>query len=519
MADVGIVGYGVYVPVSRVDTLKIVERREKGRKDLQELMAKVRDGLLLRYKAVADPNEDATTLAAEAAENALIMGEVEPENVGSVIVGSESKPYAVGSTARHVASFMGIGTKVYVSDIEGACNAGLQAVNFIRAQISSGEVKYGLAIGSDIAQAPKGDPLEYATGAGAAAFLLGNEKESVAKIVDMAPYSSLFMDFWRREGYPVPRHFGKTTVESYIRHVTGAISTLLKRHKDLSLSDFDYITFHQPSGYMPLKTCRTLLESPGEYIVEGDVRERAKLTKEEIQEKVMPWLKVVEIGNTYSASTMIGTASILDKAKPGEDVLAVSYGSGAYAIAMWLKTRDLLPERRGRVPGVEDYIKRGYEITIPLYEKYMKYHVADGKRTLPYPRIIGKVEPLTDSVIQLQICEGCRRIYYPPRDKCLEWECEGPLVIHELPTKARLVEYLKVPLRGRLLSKYDIIKKGYVFLVDCNQDDLREGLELEAVIRRMSIEGRDGLIHYGVCYRPIFKTDRSLWGGKSQVAG
>ncbi|MBS7644952.1 hydroxymethylglutaryl-CoA synthase [Candidatus Bathyarchaeota archaeon] len=508
MAEVGIVGYGVYIPASRVDTLKIVERREKGRKDLPDLIAKVRDGLLLRYKAIADPNEDVTTLATEAAENALIMGGIEPEDVGSVIVGSESKPYAVGSTARHVASFIGVGTKAYVSDIEGACNAGLQAVNFIRAQISSGEVKYGLAIGSDIAQAPKGDPLEYATGAGAAAFLLGNGKESVAGIVDMAPYSSLFMDFWRREGYPVPRHFGKTTVESYIRHVTGAISMLLKRHKNLALSNFKYITFHQPSGYMPLKTCRTLLESPEEYITEGDIRERAKLTKEEIQEKVMPWLKVVEIGNTYSASTMIGIASILDKAEPDEDVLAVSYGSGAYAIAMWLKTREPLPKRRGRVPGVEDYIRRGYEISPPLYEKYMKYHVADGKRTLPYPRIIGRIEPSTDSVLQLQICEGCRRIYYPPREKCLEWECEGPLRIHEFPVRAKLLDYLRIPLRGRLLSKYDIFKGGYVPLVDLNKEDLKEGLELEAVIRRISVEGTDGLIHYGVCYRPIFRAGR-----------
>lgn len=506
LTEVGIVGYGVYIPVSRVDTLKIVERRERGRKDLPELIAKVRDGLLLRYKAIADPNEDVTTLATEAAENALTMAGVDPEYVESVIVGSESKPYAVGSTARHVASFTNIGTKTYVSDIEGACNAGLQAVNFIRAQISSGEMRYGLAIGSDIAQAPKGDPLEYATGAGAAAFLLGSEKESVAKIVDMAPYSSLFMDFWRREGYPVPRHFGKTTVESYIRHVTGAISMLLKRHKHLNLSDFDYITFHQPSGYMPLKTCRTLLTPPEEYVPDEDIYERIKLTKEEIQEKVMPWLKVTDIGNTYSASTMIGTASILDKANPGEDILAVSYGSGAYAIAMWLKTRDPLPRRRNLVPGVEDYIKRGYEISLALYEKYMKYHITNGRRTLPYPRIIGKIEPLTDSMIQIQFCEGCKRIYYPPRAKCLEWECEGPLKVREFPTRAKLKEYSKVPLKGRLLSKYDIFKKGYVPLVDCNNKDLGEGLELEAIIRRISYEGTDGLIHYGICYRPAFRT-------------
>ncbi len=506
MVEVGIVGYGVYIPAGKVDTLKIVEARERGRKDLDDLIAKVRDGLLLQYKAVADTSEDVTTLATEAAENALKMGGADPSSIGTVIVGSESKPYAVGSSARHVSSFIGISTDTNVSDIEGACNAGLQAADFIRAQISSGYIKRGLAIGSDIAQAPKGDPLEYATGAGAAAFLLGTEKESVAKIADIVHYSSLYMDFWRREGYPVPRHFGKTTVDSYIRHVTGAISSLLKRHKNLNLSDFGYITFHQPSGYMPLKTCRTLLEPSEEYIAEKDIRNRIQLTKEDIKEKVTPWLKVIDIGNTYSASTMIGVASILDHAKPGDNILAVSYGSGAYAAAMWLKAEDSLLKKRGIVPGVEDYIDRRFELSLSVYQSYMKSHITGRKRLLSYPKTIGKVEPLSDSYMTVQLCEECRRVYHPPRDKCLRWECEGPLTAYELPLKAVLKEFTRLPIRGRLLSYYDILRGGNVLLIDCKRNDLKEGLELEAVIRRTSHEGRDGLIHYGVCYRPAFRT-------------
>ena len=44
---------------------------------------------------------------------------------------------------------------------------------FVESQVISGRIKYGLAVGTDVAQAPVGDPLEYACGAGAGAFLLG----------------------------------------------------------------------------------------------------------------------------------------------------------------------------------------------------------------------------------------------------------------------------------------------------------------------------------------------------------
>jgi len=256
---VGIVGYGVYVPLQRIQSELIVRERESKREDLPEFLEKVRNGLLLRDKSVAGISEDSITIASEAAQNALDMAGVDPDEIETVAVGSESKPYAVGTIARHVASFLGMGNSVYIADLEGACNSGMQSTAFVESQILSGRIKYGLAVGTDVAQAPVGDPLEYACGAGAGAFLLGSA-DRVATIEDTAAYSSLTLDFWRRDGVHVPSHFGRTTVEAYIKHVIGAIEGLLKKHPEISLQDFDYITFHQPSGYMPMKTCKTLAQ-------------------------------------------------------------------------------------------------------------------------------------------------------------------------------------------------------------------------------------------------------------------
>ncbi|MEM3072386.1 MAG: hypothetical protein QW172_02890, partial [Candidatus Bathyarchaeia archaeon] len=86
----GIVGYGVYIPVKRIETEVIVKAREQGRPDLQGLVEKVRDGLLLRYKSIADYSEDVTTMATEASENALAMADIDPKKIGTVVLGSES---------------------------------------------------------------------------------------------------------------------------------------------------------------------------------------------------------------------------------------------------------------------------------------------------------------------------------------------------------------------------------------------------------------------------------------------
>jgi 3-hydroxy-3-methylglutaryl CoA synthase len=113
---VGIVGYGVYIPWERIETEKIVRERERKRgKELEKVLEKVRHGLLLREKALAGHTEDTITIATEAAENAVRMAGISPDEIGSVTAGSESKPYAVGTIARHVASFIGMGQNVFVA--------------------------------------------------------------------------------------------------------------------------------------------------------------------------------------------------------------------------------------------------------------------------------------------------------------------------------------------------------------------------------------------------------------------
>ena len=107
-SKIGILGYGVYVPIKRIKSELIVRARERRRKDLQQFLDKVRNGLLLRDKSLASFSEDSITIATEAALNAVTMSGISPQKIQTVAVGSESKPYAVGTISRHVASFLDI---------------------------------------------------------------------------------------------------------------------------------------------------------------------------------------------------------------------------------------------------------------------------------------------------------------------------------------------------------------------------------------------------------------------------
>jgi len=128
----------------------------------------------------------------------------------------------------------------------------MQGVSYIDAEIRSGRIRYGLAIGRMLLRLSGWTPWNTLPERVPGLSCWG-KAILIASIEDIAPYSSLFMDFWRREESAVPKHFGRTTVEAYKSHIIGAIANLFRKHPDLSLSDFDWITFHQPSGYLPMK--------------------------------------------------------------------------------------------------------------------------------------------------------------------------------------------------------------------------------------------------------------------------
>lgn len=145
--EVGIAGYGAYVPRLRVRTADISAAwRPRGAA-----------APAVAEKSVPGPDEDVVTMAIEAARTALDRAGADPDSIGAVWVGTESKPYAVKPSATIVAEALGITPHVVAADMELACKAGSEAMQAAVAFVGSGMVEGALAIGMDTAQSMPGD--------------------------------------------------------------------------------------------------------------------------------------------------------------------------------------------------------------------------------------------------------------------------------------------------------------------------------------------------------------------------
>ena len=163
---IGIVSYGVYIPRFRIKPSQIAQAWGKEVKEIEKSVG-------VFEKAVASYDEDAVTLAIEAANRALTSGNINPQDIGGLTIGSESHPYAVKPSSTIVGEILGMGNDYLAADLEFACKAGTAGIQLLSGLVGQGKTKYVLAIGSDVAQSRPSDVLEYTAGSASAAFILG----------------------------------------------------------------------------------------------------------------------------------------------------------------------------------------------------------------------------------------------------------------------------------------------------------------------------------------------------------
>ncbi len=311
MTEIGIVGYGAYIPGHRIRAGEIA--RVWGADG--EVTEK---NLGIFSKSVPHLDEDTITISVTAARYALRRCGIDPAQIGAIYTGSESHPYAVKPTSTIVAEAIGATPHLTAADYEFACKAGTAAIQTGMGLVGTGMIDYALAIGADTSQGAPGDALEYSASAGGAAYIIGREK-IIATINKTYSFTTDTPDFWRREGQRYPSHGGRFTGKpAYFRHILTCANNLMEK-VGTTAADYDHVILHQPNGKFPVRAAKQLGFSK-EHFTTG--------------------LLTPRIGNTYSGAVMLGLSAVLDISKPGDRILAVAYGSGAGSDAFDITVTD-----------------------------------------------------------------------------------------------------------------------------------------------------------------------------------
>lgn len=336
---VGIVSYGFYIPQNRITTDEIALRWGKDPTAMKK-------SLMIHEKAVGGYDEDALTMAYEAALMAFQKSPCKPADMQGVFVGSENHPYAVNPTSTSLAEYLGVGNHYTGYDTQFACKAATGALFSTLGFVKSGLITTGLVVGTDKATGKPGDALEYSAGSAAAAFIVG-DTDVLLEFHGGVSFSSDTPDFWRRESAQYPSHAGRFTAEpGYFKHIAGATKLLLEKYK-AKPSDFDHVIFHTPNGSFPAKAAHIL----------GFTTEQTQYAR-----------VVTELGNSYTASAFIALCSVLDYAKPRDRILFVSYGSGAGSDAFIFTVTKEIKNRR---KDLNKALQNKKYINYDTYRRYM----------------------------------------------------------------------------------------------------------------------------------------------------
>jgi 2-acetylphloroglucinol acetyltransferase len=355
----GIVSYGAGVPVCRLKVDDVINVW----KNTDPQLLKEQMGVVER--AVLQPDEDVITLSVLAAQSALES--VADPQLGALYLGTCTNPYDSRASAAIILEMLGVGYDAYCADVQFAGKSGTSAVQICQALVGSGMAGSALAIGADTINrntAP-GDLTEAYAGAGAAALLIGTENViaqfdgSFSCAADVADNIRPQGDRYIRSGMGLGSQKNSIGLEDQTcRAVRG-----LTARMGSSATDYDYVVFQQ-----------NLVSTP------YDLGKQLGFSVDQIE----PAVYAGDVGDTGSASPLLGLILVLDQARPGEKILVASYGFGAGSDALALTVTDAVQDHQRKKKPLREVLKRKVYVDYGTAIKYEFKYLRPDYALAPY---------------------------------------------------------------------------------------------------------------------------------------
>jgi len=334
---IGIHALGLAVPRRYVDMEELA--RARGVAPDKYLL-----GLGAREMAVAEPGEDTVALAALAARRALAASEISRQQLGMLVVGTETGVDHSKPVASFVHGLLDLPSAMRVYDCQHACYGGtaglMAAVEWIASGAADGRA--ALVVCSDIARYGVGTPGEPTQGAGAVAMVIATNPGLIELDVGISGAASTHVhDFWRPLGRREAEVDGHYSVQCYLDAVATAyrgwrgraIERDVIRRDGMVSEHLARICYHVPFCKMARKAHlhvrRCDLEDAG---APWDAEAEDARSAAAFRLQVEPSLGLcARIGNIYTGSLYLGLAGLLHaqaSSLTGQRIGLFSYGSG-----------------------------------------------------------------------------------------------------------------------------------------------------------------------------------------------
>lgn len=299
----GVLSYGAYVPRHRLDR--------------RQIRAALGAGGGSGTRAVAGPDEDATTMGVAAAHEAMrAAGAASPP--ASVWFATTAPPYADKTNATAIHAALGLDRDTAAYDLNGAVRSGIGAL-----RAAAGQDETSLVVFADVRSGLPGSADEHEGADGAAALVIGPGRP-IAEFIGRASCTEEFLDRWRNPRATASRTWEERFGEQvYVPLGQRALDLALK-DADIALGDVDHL------------------------VVSGAHTRAVRSLGKKLASRVRAIVddRAASIGNAGCAQLGLLLADALDVAEPGAVIAVVNLSDGADAFV--LRCTDELPGYRTR---------------------------------------------------------------------------------------------------------------------------------------------------------------------------
>ncbi|MCX7568098.1 OB-fold domain-containing protein [Sulfitobacter sp. F26169L] len=385
--DTGLLAYGAYLPVRRLDRAAVAQTHAWFNPGLK--------GLGRGTRTIANWDEDAVTMSVAAARNCL-EGQ-ERDALGAVWLASTSLPFRDRQNAGIVGDALSLKSDAMTLDVASSQRAGTTA---LMAALKGGA--QALVVAADRRAAKAGSPQEMTYGDGAAALLVG-KGDVVARLVGSHTEAVDFVDHYRGEDGEFDYAWEERWVrdEGHMKITPRAIKALLESTgvDGASISQFCY-----PAAARG---------------VAAKVAKAAGLPDGAVADNLQG-----NIGETGAAHPLLMLALALESAKPGDRILVASFGQGCDALLF--EATDAITNRPAI--GIASQIEKGRTDA-----NYARFMTLNGMMTVEHGirAELDKATALSNhwrskDMTQRMMgghCEACGTNQFPKSRICVNPEC------------------------------------------------------------------------------------------------